>query len=80
MTHWRYTIDIKPLLNTGTRQWKEAQRAITELLKASRDYAKDEELQQITEELGDADDLEWFNMVLAGLYDWADANQVWMGL
>lgn len=84
MTNWRYTLDIKPLLNHATVRWddrcRETQAAIVDLLKNSRDYAGDFELQQITEELGDADELSWFNAVLDGLYGWADDNQVWMGL
>lgn len=84
MPEWRYTINIKMYLNkessSGDDSYRESQPAIVALLKESREYGSDETLQLITEELSDADDLEWFNSVLSELYDWADAHRVWMGL
>lgn len=43
---------------------------------------EDGELDILLEELEDAgrdDDVEWFDAVLAAIYDWADYNRVWLG-
>ena len=80
MANWRYTLNIKLFLNTDRDAWEEARDNIVSLLKTSRDYEHDIELQSIVDEMTDADDLDWFNAILDRLYDWADFNLVWLGL
>jgi len=42
-----------------------------------------EEMEDLLEELTDAaaeDDLDWFNGVLEGIYQWANGYRVWLGI
>jgi hypothetical protein len=54
------------------------------VLKCQREYPADEEFRYLADEfelLADSSDgtCEDFNELLAGLYDWADAERVWVG-
>lgn len=56
-------------------------RVIVERLRALRPEGEDLELDQLLGELSDAaeaDDTHWFDLVWDGVYDWADAESVWI--
>lgn len=80
---WRHTLDIKAVWNDDAMGLPEKGKAIAERIKAAPFYpgADGGDLEQIVEELEDAaaeDNYQWFDMVWAAFYDWADAERVWV--
>lgn len=83
---WKHTINIKDLLTADDESPREIERtakAIAERLRKASPEPSDE-LRYIIEEFEDisAEDkrpLLLFNDTLDSLYDWADAERIWLG-
>ena len=82
---WRKTIRIKQFLSedSSSENARKVAGQVAHVLEAHREYPADDEFRDIA---GQFDDLsrstdgtcEDFNLLLADLYDWADANRVWI--
>ena len=82
MNKWRYTVKVGDVFHDDGLSLPEKGEAIVNRLRAAPFYSDDDyDLQGLVEELEDAakeDDESWFDLVWGGLYDWADANRVWI--
>jgi hypothetical protein len=78
MTNWRRTIHIKQNLDPD-KPLAEVRNPIVARLKADRAYESDPEFIWAVDAMTEAIDVDEFNDGLALLYDWADANLVWIG-
>ena len=81
MTRWTKTVNIKPLItkddsDTAAKTCATGIRAL--LVEHVIDY--DYDFQMILDDLEAAENCEDVNYTLDALYDWADANNVWLGL
>lgn len=81
MTNWRRTIWIKQYLHRDDLSFEQRRDKITAVLKDDRAYliGQDPDYQDIVDELAEAPTEYDFNLVLDALYDWADAEVVWIG-
>ncbi len=81
MRRWTKTVNIKPLITEDDSD-EAAQRCATGiralLVEHIIDY--DGDFQMILDDLEAADTCEGVNYILDALYNWADANNVWLGL
>ncbi len=81
MTNWKKTVNIKPFIPEDDSD-EAAQKCATSiralLIENIIDYNYD--FQTILDDLEAADNCEGVNYILSALYDWADANNVWLGL
>ena len=88
MTEWKHKINIKPYLSD-----KDDHAAIVaacggilgQLANLREEFKNDEDLDGIEYDFNvilndDEAEIAEFNDVLEWLYDWADANRVWLGL
>jgi hypothetical protein len=85
MANWRYTVDIKQhLVYDGSvydyEVFCKSRDAIVAELGTALDHDIDSEFGRIVDGLATAEDVDGFNAVLVGLYDWANVNRVWLGL
>ena len=77
---WRKTVNIKPLLDPSEPASVVAKR-IAEKLQLGLGADQDAwAMQEIIARFNDAEDVEEVDNILDDLYDWADANRVWLGL
>lgn len=88
MPEWRKTVRLKQLLSHDAEipssVLRETALKFAERLKREPEYETDIDLLTIVdqfEDIAEADDatLQDFNDLLAELYDWADAERVWIG-
>lgn len=77
MANWRYKIRIKQYLD-GDELTPEVIHGVADTIKESRDYSTDIYLQEIVFQLEKAKNVKSFNNSLDDLYDWADAELVWI--
>lgn len=88
MRTWKYKIDVKKHFVDKDNTAQEASKGVLQELKKLERWQvlkEDDEFQRIQEEfdrLGDDPEARTaeFDEVLSRLYDWADANDVWLGL
>ena len=82
MTHWRRTIRIKQHLDPAKPLW-EVRDAIVAVLRNDRAYLNkhgggDMDFMDLVDEMAEAPTVQDFDLCLSALYDWADANLVWI--
>ena len=78
MTRWRRTVNIKHLLDPSQSADIVADNIRIRLVNAFG--SPDPELADIITDLSSVGSVEECNGMLDRLYDWADANRVWLGL
>lgn len=87
--NWRKRVDIKRHLEDEDLTYPEQAQAVLDTLRRVPEFA-DEDDGMLLEEMDDAvhelretsahpDAMEWFNAVLAGVYDVADRERIWLG-
>lgn len=83
MTRWTKTVDVRRWFEDDQTDLQSNMRGATEQVKSTlcKEIEKDPDLFAIVDELGDAadeDDVAHWNYVWNELYNWADANHVWI--
>ncbi|KKL99780.1 hypothetical protein LCGC14_1811010 [marine sediment metagenome] len=78
MRRWTNTINIKPFIDPTQPADVVAERIRAKLVAAFS--VPDFELNDIIGDFGDVQTAEECDDALERLYDWADANDVWLGL
>lgn len=78
MTSWRRTIRIKHLLDPDA-PIADVRDAVVARLKTDRAWKHDDDYRCLVEEMAETDTVDYFDACLDALYDWADANLVWIG-
>lgn len=79
---WDRHVNLAGVFRNEETTFEEKRDTIVEVLRnsswmKSQDEG-DDELSQAIEELGDADNEDWFNAVWDAIYDLADADRVWI--
>lgn len=83
---WYYVLDVSDVFYHGDDDGEilfAAARAVAKKVEQWQNamFPLSGELEELADELVDAasaEDIEWFNQVWDALYDWADANRVWI--
>lgn len=78
MTRWKRTIKIKHLLDPD-KPFEQVRDAVVAVLKADRAWLQDEDYTAVVDEMAETDTVHYFDACLDVLYDWADAERVWIG-
>ena len=84
MAIWKYKVDIKQFLNDDDDS--NFGDIATNIIKELRSVFKPGQSQSLDsiiwdlEAFNNDDDVDDFDVTLTDLYDWADANYVWLGL
>jgi hypothetical protein len=79
VVNWKRTVDIKQFLNIdGMSDSATAKRIVSRIRAAFPDW-EDTDLCEICWQFDDVETLDDLNSALAELYDWADAELVWLG-
>lgn len=81
MRRWKQRVDVGDLFHDDDLPLPDKGAAIARRLRTLRIEGDDLVFDETLEELGDAanaDDVEWFDAVWNGVYDWADGQRVWI--
>lgn len=80
MAVWDYKLDLSDVFEDfETVGFEDSRDEVVRRIKTSEFYdADDGELVYLVGQLEDADDPDEFNYDWASMYDWADANRVWL--
>lgn len=83
MARWNRQIEIKQFFDIDEydpKSVRDSAKQIFEVLKVQPEYGEDDEFTEIADQFevtdGEGREVNW---VLEDLYDWADANRVWIG-
>ena len=77
---WRYHLAIKDLLDAEESDIvaRRIGKAIAPRLRGCRDYTVDFQVEELAAKFEDVESVDELNDSLMDLYDWADANLVWV--
>lgn len=79
---WKHRLNVGDVFHDDELSLPEKGVVIASRIKRARFYSEDDyDLVGMVEELEDAaqaGDERWFDLVWNGIYDWADANRVWI--
>jgi hypothetical protein len=81
MAVWKQKVDVSDVFYDDAMALPQKGEAIVAQLRRLRPEGEDLVLDELLEELADAareGDVRWFDDVWDGVYDWADAERVWI--
>lgn len=81
MSTWKETVRLADVFHDDALPLREKGETIVTRLRALRAEGVDLDFDNTLEELTDAaeaDDVGWFDQVWHAVYDWADAERVWI--
>ena len=79
MMGWRKTVDIKAVLNDSSIPDEEKPGRIADVLEQSKAFPP-RLVKEVRRWSGDAYEEDYANAALSRVYDFADANRIWMGI
>ena len=76
---WKHTLDLRDIFHSDAHSFTNQRDIIVARIQRAKFWDEDDDdLTALTEELADAEDAEQFNSAWGALYDWCDANRVWV--
>lgn len=76
---WKHKLDLRDIFHSEAHTFTNRRDIIVARIQRSKFWDEDDdELTALTEELADAEDAEQFNSPWDALYDWFNANRVWV--
>jgi hypothetical protein len=79
MAEWKQTVKIGDIWNDDSLRFEDQRDQIVERLRTLKDD-EDGDLTEIIDELAETYDVEEFDAVWSGLYDYADAVRIWIDI
>lgn len=75
---WRHTLHLADVWKSESLEFEEQRNIVVERIKKLPMYETDYDLQNLADELQDAEEIDEFDAAWDYFYDWADANGVWV--